>query len=568
MDSRKFRIKCVLLTAIIIVFLCSSAKADTLTDQVDKLFKTWDKPDSPGCSLGVIKDGQFIYKRGYGMANLEYNIPLTSRSVFRIGSTSKQFTAMCIALLEEQGKISVDDSIRKYFPEMPEYANGIKIRHLVHHTSGIRDYLTLWRIAGERNDDFFVDPEVVALIARQKELNFNPGEEFLYSNSGYFLLSEIVKRVTGKSMGVFAEEYIFKPLGMKNSHFHDDHTMVVKNRASGYAPQRDGGFRISMTTLGMIGDGGVFTCVDDLLLWDQNFYYNTLGKGGQELIDRILTPGKLNNGKDLDYAFGLGIGEYKGLKMISHGGAFVGFRADMIRFPKQNFSVVCLANLSRINPSQLARKVADIYLADQFKEDVTEKEPPPKPRFIKLSEAELKEKTGAFQNPSTGTIWKISLQKGKLEVDTFLYRFSISPVSKKKFISIDAPMELEIEFDKQGEKKPMIIRVKREGREPYMLEPVVLVSPTAEELEELVGEYTSDELQVAYRLELKDGKLFLFHENRHKDYPDSPLEPTLRDNFMISGMQIQFFRNKENEVESFTVNAGRVKNIRFVRNNK
>jgi len=568
MDSRKFRIKCVLLTAIIIVFLCSTAKADTLTDQVDKLFKTWDKPDSPGCSLGVIRDGQFIYKRGYGMANLEYNIPLTSRSVFRIGSTSKQFTAMCIALLEEQGKISVDDSIRKYFPEMPEYANNIKIRHLVHHTSGIRDYLTLWRIAGERNDDFFIDPEVVALIARQKELNFNPGEEFLYSNSGYFLLSEIVKRVTGKSMGVFAEEYIFKPLGMKNTHFHDDHTMVVKNRASGYAPQRDGGFRISMTTLGMIGDGGVFTCVDDLLLWDQNFYYNTLGKGGQELIDRILTPGKLNNGKDLDYAFGLGIGEYKGLKMISHGGAFVGFRADMIRFPKQNFSVVCLANLSRINPSQLARKVADIYLADQFKEDVTEKEPPPKPRFIKLSEAELKEKTGAFQNPSTGTIWKISLQKGKLEVDTFLYRFSISPVSKKKFISIDAPMELEIEFDKQGEKKPMIIRVKREGREPYMLEPVVLVSPTAEELEELVGEYTSDELQVAYRLELKDGKLFLFHENRHKDYPDSPLEPTLRDNFMISGMQIQFFRNKENEVESFTVNAGRVKNIRFVRNNK
>ncbi len=568
MDSRKFRIKCVLLIAIIIVFLCSTANADTLTDQVDKLFKTWDKPDSPGCSLGVIKDGQFIYKRGYGMANLEYNIPITSRAVFRIGSTSKQFTAMCIALLEEQGKISVDDSIRKYFPEMPEYANNIKIRHLVHHTSGIRDYLTLWRIAGERNDDFFIDPEVVALIARQKELNFKPGEEFLYSNSGYFLLSEIVKRVTGKSMAAFAEEYIFKPLGMKNTHFHDDHTMIVKNRASGYAPLRSGGFRISMTTLGMIGDGGVFTCVDDLLLWDQNFYNNKLGKGGQELIDRVLTPGKLNNGEELDYAYGLGIGDYKGLRMISHGGAFVGFRADMIRFPEERFSVICLANLSRINPSQLARKVADVYLADRFKEKVIEKESPPKPRFIKLSEAELKEKTGAFRNPQTGTIWKISLQKGKLEVYTFLYRFSISPVSKRKFISIDAPVELEIEFDKKVKKKPMIIRVKREGREPYTFEPVVLVSPTAEELEALVGEYTSDELQVTYRLKLKNGKLFLVHENPYKDYPDSPLEPTLRDNFMISGMQIQFFRNEENEVESFTVNAGRVKNIRFVRQNK
>jgi len=369
-------------------------------------------------------------------------------------------------------------------------------------------------------------------------------------------------------MGVFAEEYIFKPLGMKNTHFHDDHTMIVKNRASGYTPLRGGGFRINMTTLGMIGDGGVFTSVDDLLLWEKNFYNNKLGKGGQELIDRILTPGKLNNGEELDYAFGLRIGDYKGLRMISHGGAFVGFRADMIRFPEQKFSVICLANLSRINPSQLARKVADVYLADQFKEDMPEKEPPPKPRFIKLSEAELKEKTGAFRNPKTGTIWKISLNKGRLEVYTFLYRFSISPVSKRKFLSIDAPMELEIEFDKKAKKKTMIIRVKREGRDPYTLEPVVLVSPTAEELEELVGEYYSEELQVAYRLELKEGKLFLVHENPYKDYPDSPLEPTLRDNFMISGMQIQFFRNQENEVESFAVNAGRVKNIRFVRKNK
>jgi CubicO group peptidase (beta-lactamase class C family) len=568
MNSRKFRIKCVLLSVIIIVFLCSTAKADGLTDQVDKLFKTWDKPDSPGCALGVIKDGQFIYKRGYGMANLEHNIPITSQSVFRIGSTSKQFTAMCIALLEEQGKLSVDDSLRKYFPEMPAYAEDIKIRHLLHHTSGIRDYLTLWRIAGERNDDFFIDPEVVALIARQKELNFSPGEEFLYSNSGYFLLSEIVKRVTGKSMAAFAEKYIFEHLGMKNTHFHDDHTMIVENRASGYAPLRGGGFRISMTTLGMIGDGGVFTCVDDLLLWDQNFYNNKLGKGGQELIDRVLTPGALNNGEKLDYAYGLGIGDYKGLKMISHSGAFVGFRADMIRFPEQRFSVICLANLSRINPSQLARKVADVYLADEFKEKVTEKEPPPKPRFIKLSETELKEKTGAFRNPQTGAIWKISLQKGKLEVYTFFYRFTISPVTRRKFLSINAPMELEIEFEKKVKKEPMIIRVKREGSESYTLEPVVLVSPTAEELEELVGEYTSEELQVAYRLELKDGKLFLIHENPYKDYPDRPLEPTLRDNFMISGMQIQFFRDKENDVESFTVNAGRVKNIRFVRENK
>jgi hypothetical protein len=322
-----------------------------------------------------------------------------------------------------------------------------------------------------------------------------------------------------------------------------------------------------MTTLGMIGDGGVFTCVDDLLQWDQNFYNNKLGKGGQKLIDRVLNPGTLNNGEELDYAFGLGIGDYKGLKMISHGGAFVGFRADMIRFPGQKFSVICLANLSRVNPSQLARKVADVYLAGQFKEKAAKKEKTPaKPQFIKLPEAELKEKTGAFRNPETGTIWRISLIKGQLEVYTFLYRFAISPVSKKKFISINARMALEIEFDTQTKIKPMIIRVKRDGREPYTLEPVLLVSPSAEELKELIGEYFSEELRVAYRLELKNGKLFLVHQNPYKDYPDGPLEPTLRDSFMVSGMQIQFFRNEKNDVESFTWNAGRVKNIRFKRN--
>jgi len=565
MNSRKFRYKCVLISVIIIAFISSAANPDTLTDQVDKLFATWDKPDSPGCALGIIKDGEFIYKRGFGMANLEHHIPIGPQSIFRIGSTSKQFTAMCIALLEEQGKVSVDDSIRKYLSEMKNYANDIKIRHLIHHTSGIRDYLTLWSIAGARDDDFFIDPEVVDLLARQKELNFKPGDEFLYSNSGYFLLSQIVKRVTGKSMRVFAEENIFKPLGMKNTHFHDDHTMIVKNRAAGYSPLKGGRFMISMTTLDMIGDGGIFTCVDDLLMWDRNFYENKLGKGRPGLIARILTPGTLNNGEKLDYAFGLGVSDYKGLKMISHGGAFVGFRADMIRFPEQRLTVICLANLSRINPSQLARKVADIYLAEQLKKDVAQQEPSRKPDFIKLSEDELKEKTGAFRNPKTGTIWKIALKKGKLEVDTSRYRFSISPLSKNEFLAVGAPVELTVEFLKPDESSLTLIRVRTEGGEVSTFEPVGLVSLTEEQLREYVGEYYSEELQVAYRLVLIDGKLFMIHENPHKDYPDSPLEPTLNDEFMVAGWQLNFFRDEKNEVSSYTVNAGRVKNIRFVK---
>ncbi len=455
---------------------------DPQTNEVDKIFAGWDKPDTPGCALGIIQDGRFIYKRGYGMANLEYGIPLASQSVFRIGSTSKQFTAMCILLLEEEGRLSVDDKLIKYLPEMPDYAKSITIRHLLHHTSGVRDYLTLMRLAGARGDDFYTDPEVVDLITRQKELNFAPGDEFLYSNSGYFLLAEIVKRVTGNSMAVYAEDNIFKPLGMTHTHFHNDHTQIVKNRASGYGREKDGNFWINMTTLGMIGDGGVFTSIDDLLQWDLNFYDNKLGKADQKRIDKMLTPGVLNSGKKLDYAFGLGISEYKGLKMVSHGGAFVGFRAEMIRFPEQKFSVIVLANLGNINPSRLARQVADIYLADRFK-----------------------------------------------------------PLEKKP----KAPKAPTRKSETKSDKK------------------TPLETHEAEQLKAYTGDYTSEELGVMYRILFKEDKLVVQHENPHRLYPRGILVQTNKDSFSLGGLLLNFNRNNYSKVTSFTVNAGRVKNIRF-----
>jgi len=458
--------------------------SDPRTKKADKIFASWDKPNSPGCAVGIIQDGRFIYKRGYGMANLEYGIPLSSQSVFRIGSTSKQFTAMCIVLLEEGGKISVDDSLTKYFPEMPDYAKSITLRHLLYHTSGVRDYLTLMSLTGARNDDFYTDPEVVDLIIRQKELNFAPGDEFLYSNSGYFLLAEIVKRVTGESMSLYAEEKIFKPLGMTHTHFHDDHTRVVKNRASGYGRENDGTFWINMTTLGMIGDGGVFTSVDDLLLWDQNFYDNKLGKADQSLIEKMQTPGILNNGENRGYAFGLGIGEYKGLKLVSHGGAFVGFRADLIRFPEQKFSVIVLANLGNINPSRLARQGADIYLTDQFKPEI--------------------EKTAVAKTPQ---------EKSEVKSDKKILREKLS----------------------------------------------------AEQLRAYAGDFYSEELDVTYRLFLKEGKLYLALENLHKGFPKSPFVPGMKDQFNLGGLQLTFIRDGQEKVSSFTINAGRVKNIRFVK---
>ncbi len=523
----------------------------SLTDKVDELFAEWDKPDSPGCALGIIKNGKLIYKRGYGMANLEHNIPISSTTVFRIASTSKQFTAMCIVLLADRGKISLDDDICKYLSKMPEYERPITIRHLIHHTSGIRDYLELMELAGMSDHDYYTDEEAVEMLTRQKDLNFKPGGEFLYSNSGYYLLSMIVKRVSGKSLREFAEENIFKPLGMNNTHFHDDHTMIVKNRAAGYSPKKDGGYRINMTTLPMVGDGGVFTTVKDLFFWDQNFYHNKLD--GKNLINQLLTLGTLNNSEKLSYAFGLEAIDYRGLKTISHSGSEAGFRAQMIRFPEQKFSVICLANLSTINPTKLCKQVADLYLADQFKQEKAE--------FIELPKQELEEKTGTFRDPKIGTICELSVEDGKLMVNLFDMTFQIAPLSKTQFKSVDDPVDTDIRFEKQDENKPLLIHVTMEGEKPVTFESIHLVSPTPTQLEEYGGDYYSDELQFTYKLVLKDGKLFFTHRNA----PKKPLSPTLSDMFKVGYVTIHFIRDQQNKISAFTLSSERARNIRFVR---
>ena len=368
-------------------------------------------------------------------------------------------------------------------------------------------------------------------------------------------------------MKIYAEENIFKPLGMKNTHFHNDHSKIVKLRASGYSPRNDNSFRIDMTTLPMIGDGGIFTSVDDLFLWDQNFYHNKLGKSGPELIEKILTPGVLNSGEKLNYAFGLGVDQYKGLKMISHGGAFVGFRADMIRFPEQNFSVICLANLGSFDPSRLARKIADIYLADEFKENVKkDKDPAEKPVLIKLSESELIKFSGTFYDPKRGVIWKLSPKENNLQVQVnFSPRtFLISPISKTKFFT-DDPFYGEIEFKISQEGTPPIMLVLREGRDISTFKSIrlELLSPT--QLKEYTGSFYSEELQTTYKILLENGKLFMRHENPYKDYPEDALTPTFKGKFIVSGLKLNFFRNQKGDAVSFTVDAGRVKNIRFAK---
>lgn len=537
---------------IFIAFILTVANAGEKTDKVDKLFARWDSTVSPGAALAIIKDGKIIYKRGYGMANLEHNIPITPTSVFRIGSTSKQITAACIAILALEGKISLDDDIRKYIPELPRYERTITVRHLVHHTSGIRDYLTLEEIAGKTDDQFYTPEDSIELLARQKKLNFLPGDYHLYSNSGYFLMGVIVARVSGKTLNDFAQEHIFKPLGMKNTHFHDDHTMIVKCRADGYSPTKSG-YQIDMTTLDHVGDGGIFTTVEDLFLWDQAFYNNKLGK---ELMELIQTPGVLDNGEKLTYAFGLDIDEYKGLKRVSHSGGFAGFRSVHIRFPEQNFSTICFANLGTIGPYKLCMKIVEIYLADEFKG--VEKKPEKKIEPITVSKKELEEKAGNYRDQKSREWFIISVKDDKLELEVWGQKVELLPVSKTRFESSGGEFDAYIEFLPDPKKAKLTV----EQREKIDLVKAPKLKPlTPSQLKVYAGEYYNDELPATYKLAVENGKLFF----KHKNAPKKPLRAMAQDMFTVRWLDIEFTRNKKKRITGMIVGAGRAANIEFVK---
>ena len=336
--------------------------AQTLS-RVDAVFADYASPDGPGCSLGVIHDGRLIHAAGYGTANLDHGIPNGPATIFRTGSVSKQFTAAAIALLTIRGELDLDAPVARYIAEFPEYPDPPSIRHLVHHTSGVRDYIVLMALAGNRDEDFYTNQEVLDAITRQRELNFTPGAEYLYSNAGYFLLGEIVARVSGQSLREFAHDEFFGPLGITHTHFHDDHNEIVPGRAIGYAPTDDG-FRINVTTLDMVGDGGIFTSVEDWVAWDRNLTNGTVG--GPDWVALMHERGVLNSGDTIPYAFGIAHGEHRGLATVGHGGAWVGYRAGMSRYPEAGHSFVALCNRSQIDPVALIASTAEIYLADRM----------------------------------------------------------------------------------------------------------------------------------------------------------------------------------------------------------
>jgi len=527
--------------------------------EVDAVFAGYNNQESPGCALGVIRDGEFVYRRGYGMANLELDVPISPQSVFRIASTSKQFTAMAIALLAEREKLALDDTLKEYYPSYPAWADDVTISQLVHHTSGVRDYLTLAYLAGRGDDqDYYTTDWVIKLLGRQRETNFPPGTQYLYSNSGYLLLGQIVEQVSGMTLKEFSQQNMFGPLSMEHTHFHDDHTHIVPQRASGYAPTEDG-YRVSETTLDIVGDGSIYTSVDDLLLWDRNFYENRLGAGDLTLIKQVTTPGTLANGEAIDYAFGLTKDEYRGHTLISHGGAFVGFRAEMIRFPELRFSVAVLCNRSDAAPSTLARKVADHFLADALDplpEETLQHEP------VELDEGRLHKYAGDFWEPKRAFAAESRVEDGKLwAVHSPERRNELVPIGEHRFQMIGMPLDTVVEYE-MSDQGVASVNLYMEGEARGSFTPFTRRQANAEDLAEYRGDYFSPELDVEYLIRVSGDHLLL----QIKDEQVRDLTPMFDDTFENPDLgAFEFLRGPEGGIAAFKLQSGRVRNLVFYR---
>jgi CubicO group peptidase (beta-lactamase class C family) len=527
---------------------------DSSNEKVDKVFAEWDKPDSPGAALAVIKDNAVIYKRGYGSAQLEYEIPITHSTVFHVASVSKQFTAFAITMLADLGKLSLDDDIRKHLPEVPDFGKKITIKHLLHHTSGLRDQWELLAVGGWRLDDVITKEHIMKMVRSQKELNFNPGSEHLYCNTGYTLLAEIVERVSGLPFPQWTNENMFKPLSMTNTHFHDDHEMIVKNRAYSYSPKDDEGFKKSVLSYANVGATSLFTTVVDLTKWAQNFWDPLVG--GVAVIEQMQEQGVLTNGNKIDYAFGINIGKYKGLKTIAHSGGDAGFRSHVRIFPEQRFAVTVLSNLGSCNPSSLCEKVADIYLADQISQEAEEKKEERK--IVKVDPAIYEAYEGKYKLP----IGLVTLTRqgdrlmGKAGGET---KFELFPESETKFFLKIVDAQIVFQKNEQGQVNTFTLF---QGGEEMVGEKIKPPSLTAEELAEYEGSYYSEEVGTTYSIVVKDGKLIA----KHRRHEDMPLSASDADQFVGEKWfftNVQFIRDEENTVKGLKLSGGRVKNLRF-----
>lgn len=554
--------KVMLLVALLAALPLAGASAEVArsvqppAQQVAALFATWQQPGKPGAVVEVIRDGKVLLSQSYGLADIERKVPMTASTVFTVGSNSKQFTALAIYLLEQDGKLSLDDDIRKVLPEVPDFGKKITIRHLLHHTSGLRDFFSLMLMTGWRIDEVVTEDDILSLVKRQRALNFEPGQEHLYSNTGYALLSLIVQRVSGKPLADFARERIFEPLGMKHTRFLHGYGTLVPGRALSYLQSANGGYDYVAVGDSADGAGGLVSTAADLAQWDRNFYDGRVG--GKALLARMQEPGVLNKGTPIGYASGLLVGVYRGKRMVEHGGAIGGFQTQLSRFPDQHFSVMVLSNAPDLNIYETVRRIADIYLGREL--DGQPLAPRAAVKEVEVDPARLDALAGYYALSALSGV-NFTKENGRLMAQPT--GWPISPVfarSERTFFTkaLDAQFTFDAP-DKDGIVAGGVLKVN--GNDIPARRSVRPV-PLDAELKKFVGDFYSDELRVLYSVASKDGGLVLTYPRGTVAFAFHPQGEF----FTLTALgDIKYQCSAQEACTGFTLSNGRVRNLQFTR---
>jgi CubicO group peptidase (beta-lactamase class C family) len=523
----------------------ASPRQDTVA-RVDSVFSRFTST-TPGCAVGVSRHGRTVLAKAYGMSNLEYDVPLTTESIIEAGSVAKQFTAAAILLLAQQGKLSLDDRVRKHIPELPDYGVPLTIRHMLTHTSGLRDWGTVAAVEGwPRGSRVHTHDHVLDIVARQRSLNFTPGSEYLYSNTGYNLLAIIVQRVSGRSFADFTRTEIFEPLGMARTSWRDDYTRIVKGRATAYSPAGNG-FRLNMPFENVHGNGGLLTTVADLLRWSANF--DAAHVGGPPLLREQVRPGRLTSGREIEYAAGLRVARYRGVPEVSHSGSTAGYRAFLARYPDQGLAVAVLCNHAGADAVGRGHRVADIFLGAAASD-------PAQPKTVALTPTQLAARTGMYRDAVTGAPLRLSVRDGKL-VDEGATE--AAPLSPTVFQSSTGGRAV---FEVAPDGRTQAMRILQEDGDTLLFLPVEPHVPGPNDLAPFAGTYVSDEAAATLTITHDGGKLFL----RQRPAVSLELRPAYRDVFELpTGDVVRFLRDGSGKVTEMSLFLGRVRDLRFRR---
>ncbi|HJP92089.1 MAG TPA: serine hydrolase domain-containing protein [Pyrinomonadaceae bacterium] len=510
----------------------------------EKFVKAYVGP-APGCAAAVSLNGDVVFEKAFGLADLEHNVPNTVQTIFESGSVAKQFTAAALVLLQQDGKLSLDDPVRKYIPELPDYGAPLTIRHLLNHTAGLRDWGTVLSLTGAgRGERVITQDLALDIITHQRALDFTPGSEYSYSNSGYNLAAIIVERVSKQKFPAFVEERLFKPLDMKNSSWRDDYQRIVPGRAQAYSRQGNGPWRLNMPFMNVYGNGGMLTTVGDWMKWNTMLDSHSLGA---PLVNALETRGVLNDGRKISYALGLSVDTYKGLKDVSHGGSTAGYQTFLARYPDNKVSIGVMCNGTSPSAGGIAASITD-EIFGPYPET-------PKTEPAKISEDELKRFVGIWQNEKTHAPARFAVENG-------VSRWSgarLVPMGGGQFTAGDN--QLKFTFDKDG--KPVSAEIVDSDGEVTRFVPEKEWTPTPADLASFRGDWFSEQAGATFTVAGDADTLFI----KQRPATSLPMQPLYKDHFAVQGYVVWFTRDQNGKVNRLHVGASRMRDMPFVRVN-